>query len=154
MLVSLIDNPLVATQWREFFTHRIHSRTPTPLTDAAEFGQAGDKRLHLQIISRAILLLRVATGGCEELLTGAHITRKDLHFWWSSIGEERGLWQPLSPPSDFLDLWADVLDAAGDLDNWETLNKKTNRATWREAMSGQLSILGETERIALWGLGL
>jgi len=154
MLGSLINNPLIATQWRQFLTHRIHSGTPTPFTDAAEFGEAGDKRLHLQIISRAVLLLRVATGGCEELLAGAHISRKDLHFWWSSIGEERGLWQPLSPPGDFLDLWADVLDAAGDLGNWETSNKKTNRATWREAMSGQLSILGETERIALWGLGL
>ena len=107
----------------------------------------------LEVIGRAIMLLRVATGASASLLEEAGIGRQDVDFWIQSIGTTRGLWEEQTPPEDLVDLWGEVefglqqirgrLDdpAPSVLELWALETKA-------------IAVLGECERVALWGLAL
>ena len=103
-----------------------------------------------QVLARATLLLRVATGSSADLLDSAGLNlRGDLEFWWSSAAVRRCLWPKDNEPSSFIDLWQDVYDAIGAVDQWPqdyyTLWSKHAR---------EAATLATIERAFLWGLGL
>lgn len=153
MLNSLLPNSLIAANWRKFLTGKAGLRSLQVLKDAAEFGDIADPRRHLQIISRAALLLRLASGSCELMLRGAHVSLKELRFWWQPLGHERGLWSKESVPEDLLELWTDVDLSAGELEGWVP-PRGVALADWRDQFGAHISRLGECERIGLWGLGI
>lgn len=69
------------------------------LSDAGKRGSPDDIDRSKQVLARATLLLRVATGCAKELLaeTGAADARDLLGFWWSSPSVNRRLWDGESP---------------------------------------------------------
>jgi len=76
----------------QFLTRVAEPDDPTILSEAELTDQIDGPRQHLQMISRAALLLRVATAANSRLMKEAHVSSADLEFWWSALGEERGLW--------------------------------------------------------------
>lgn len=106
-----------------------------------------------QVLARATLLLRLATGAVGGLLKDSGTDfAKELRFWWNAQGVRRRLWGGSGVPG-FADLWEDVsesLDEAGewvsdvgeDLSHWRFWQEKAN-AGWH---------LTTTERVFLWGL--
>jgi hypothetical protein len=114
----------------------------TPTTDA------------LAVLSRAVLLLRIATGSAHDLLKQAGFGANVLSFWWQNLGEARGLWPSGSPPEALSDLWADVQDSLNDLaaieaDDPTALESVNNIAFGPDV---RINVLASHERVGLWGL--
>lgn len=159
-VVDMIErvNPIGISQdqLKQFLLRKIQPDDSILTTEARGNASIRDPKHHIQVISRSVLLLRVATGASAALLREAEIGQDDLEFWWKNIGEERGLWDPQLIPDEMVDLWADIEVSIGNLRDWETRTgaNNTSYAHWRREHSNSISILGECERVALWGLGL
>jgi hypothetical protein len=142
-------------EWTEFLLRRKNPASPRVLKLAAEESDLDDPDRHLQVISRAALLLRLATGACEALKNDATLSRGDLSFWWSTVGSRRGFWSPGSEPTNCTDLWSEVEVATQGEQNWGNANWLNNPSymSWKQARAADLVVLSECERIGLWGLG-
>jgi hypothetical protein len=133
-LTSAADDPLI---------FRYSAIPPgTPQTDA------------FAVISRAVLLLRLATGSAHDLLHHAGFDAVLLSFWWQKLGEARGLWKPGSPPAALADLWADIEDGLREIEEIEV-----DDPTSFDTMHGvayesfpRLNLFASHERVGLWGL--
>ncbi len=125
-----------------------------PLTDEINL----DKPYHhLQVISRAALLLRVSSASCSRLLRDSLINPcDDLGFWWRNLGEERGLWQDSNTSEESLeDLWEDIEFAMQNVQKWEQSNSVNPcYGNWQMNCSQSLFTLSGCELISLWGLGI
>ena len=108
----------------------------------------------LAVISRAVLLLRLATGSANLLLERNGIDADALEFWWKKLGESRGIWPPGAPPTELYDLWVDVeesLRAIADAeDTLPSLLESFSSIT--SSLAPQLSVLASHERVGIWGL--
>jgi hypothetical protein len=156
MLSQILPDHAAQQQWLNFLTRATEPRDPIILSDAREIDQIDAPRQHLQMISRAALLLRVATAANLRLMQEAHVSGADVKFWWSAVGEERGLWMRGKQPSNLADLWADVEAAVNNITQWKTKTAAADRGfvQWRHDLAYDISVLGGCERIALWGLEL
>ena len=108
---------------------------------------------HLQVMSRAALLLRVATGASDSLFRAAGLDRTTLTFWTNQFGQTRGLWQGHTKPENMLDLWIDVQGALTALKKWSSTNQGSDLFTLRHDPVLAVNTLCECERVALWGMG-
>jgi len=156
MVSQVFDDENLRAQWVEFLTRTSDPDDPILLSAARRRSLAQDPLQHMEMISRAALLLRVATAANADLLRQAGIIRDDLAFWLTKWGQERGLWREDEDPANFSDLWADAEDAVRTTQLWitETPVGERNFLNWRTQQSSGISILGSCERIALWGLSL
>lgn len=73
---------------------------------------------HTQVISRALILLRLATGVSRRMLDRAGVAPSDYMFWWSSLASARGLAASLTDPDELADIWADIEASIQDLVGW------------------------------------
>lgn len=113
---------LPQAEWKRFLTRATEPSTPELIKEAGNNVPVTDPRHHVQVIARATLLLRVATGACAQLLESSSIGRKELEFWWKSLGEDRGLWEPGDEPDDLTELWPDVEEELDNAAEWKTAN--------------------------------
>jgi hypothetical protein len=120
MLRSIAPNGRSADEWRDFFTRGTESQTPMAIAEAGGTVPSGHARHHVQVLSRAAILLRLASGACVRLLQAVGVQRSDLAFWWKPFGEHHGLWRPGEEPLQFADLWEDIELALDDMYAWET----------------------------------
>jgi hypothetical protein len=147
-----LQNPAPA---EAFLTRASDAGDPTVVVRSGGTHDASSPEHHLEVISRAGLLLRIATGSCCELVMKSGFERNQLRFWWSSIGEQLGLWEQGSAPDNAADLWADVNDAIEDNIAFDQRPPAQRTfLTWRNQQAPQISSLGVCERIGLWGLGI
>jgi hypothetical protein len=155
-MLDSLNPPGPKIQWLEFLTRRADPKDLALVQFASTISGSTSAIYHLEVISRAALLLRTATGACDMLRKQSMLTRTDLDFWWSEIGLRRGLWQPSAQPTNCSDLWSDVDAAIKDEATWQSINRATTPSffKWRTDQIAGLSVLGECERVALWGLGL
>jgi len=157
MLHGLSPEGLNDEQWRRFLAYDDSEHTPLLLAEAAGTAGRDDPNHPRQVLARAFLLLRIATGACHALLQSLPGTvREHLRFWWSGLGEDHGLWNAGDEPDRFVDLWADIREACGDLDAWEQSvpsGSVTYKSVWCEKPSAA-AVLGSCERIGLWGIGI
>ena len=115
-----------------------------------------DPETHLnhstQVLARATLLLRVATGCAASLLDEANLVPTDeLEFWWINRSVRRCLWPNSSPPVEFNELWQDIEDAISDIRDW--LEQPSPQVCRYELWTNMHpSILTTTERVFLWGI--
>ncbi|HWL44474.1 MAG TPA: hypothetical protein VNQ73_16155 [Ilumatobacter sp.] len=72
---------------------------------------------HLDVMARAAVLARIATGASRALLDVAGIQLPQLHFWWGAVLTDRGFSNTASI-EDLEDAAEDVRAAAADLDDW------------------------------------
>jgi hypothetical protein len=106
------------------------------------------------IISRAVLLLRVAAGSVADQLQSATFDNAALRFWWEAIGEARGLWGGGSAPEDLQDLWKDIEDTLTEIDTAKAASTTAFDSFFALSASPDpdLRRLCSTERVALWSL--
>ena len=139
---------------RTFLLRTDGSRDIPLLSHAARAGAPSQQDHHLRVISRAALLLRVASGCCARLLFKAGISGADISFWWELLGDDRGLWVPGKPPVPLTALWADVEAALDDIDEITAADTSVIASfqQFLDACAGQVVVLSSCERIGLWSL--
>ncbi|WP_141216612.1 MULTISPECIES: hypothetical protein [Nocardiaceae] len=115
----------------------IFSTNPTKptITDQAE-----------QMLLRATMLLRLATGSASRLVEESGISKTKIHPWIKSLGEIRGLWPSSDPPEDSLDLWADSELAAEIADDLKTVD----RYSMLKELGEMTVTLSQPERVVAW----
>lgn len=106
-----------------------------------------------QLLARATLLLRFATG-CARSLIAETTDPRLLRFWWSQPAIRRRLWPKHADPSSFSDLWGDVSQSLDDLSGWLNGSADPCAYDFWQKHAVEASVLSTTERICLWGLGL
>jgi hypothetical protein len=156
MVSVVVTSDASAFDWGKFLTRRIDPADPLLIVDAQSTDSLEHPRHDLQVISRAFLLLRVATGAAGTLLREAGITKEKLGFWWRAFGTDRGIWEPDNEPSEFSDMWDDVNQARLSVESWRksVATNEQSAPRWQRDQAYPISVLGGCERIALWGLGL
>jgi hypothetical protein len=143
----------VEKRWSEFLLRKTLPSDPTIfICSALKPGHSATD--HFAVISRAVLLLRIATGSANDLLQQAGVDAVALAFWWKIVGEARGLWNPVSPPTTLTDLWADIDDALSEIARIQNSNPPALQSVNGIASSvGEwLSVLCSHERVGLWAI--
>ncbi|HEV7281407.1 MAG TPA: hypothetical protein VGN57_14495 [Pirellulaceae bacterium] len=129
------------------------STVPTAIADAASKTSIEKARCCLEIISRAALLLSVATASAREHLASAGYTAADLEFFWVRHGEARGLWDATSAPEEPVDAWATIRDALVDCGEWNSAAAAgTSLWSWRQSQPAFVDAFGAFELVAIWGM--
>lgn len=156
MLHALAPGDLSPSMWQEFLTYGVSPDLPQVFRDAEGTAKIHDPRHSKQVLARATLLLRVSTGAAGGMLGSlANMDSAELRFWWSPLGEDRGLWDIVNEPENFYDLWADIRDALQDIALWRnSANSDPAYSALWASNSRAAAILGTMERSGLWGLGL
>ena len=143
-------------KWELFLAYDELKETHTIFDDANGRADAHDLNHSKQVLARATLLLRLATGCSASLLSEAEPgMQSDLSFWRTSSSVRRHLWASSAPPASSIDLWSDVANASSDLDGWlrKYGSSACHHGLWaQQAVSA--SILTSAERVFLWGVGL
>lgn len=145
----------IQNQWVRFLTWQIQPDDSRIIHEAGQFSSVDDPNHHLQVLARAILLLRIATGISGALLRNVGFTRSDLDSWWQPYAVDHGLIDGGIDALDFLDLWDEVNVALQDVDLWRSKNPAPysyNQLV--AAIARPILRLSECERISLWGLGI
>ncbi len=118
MVANLMDNPDLQKNFREFFTRELDAEEPRLLREAEKRNNHNDEGYHFQVISRAILLLRVATSIVREMLKDSGVNLDSLEFWWRDIGRTQGFWKAPFESVDSFQLWDDFSSYLDDIDRW------------------------------------
>ena len=141
--------------WNKFLNYEMDEETPQIIQDAGKKDDPLDPNYSRQILARATLLLRVATGLSADLLDQAGTkVKNDLEFWWQSPAVRRRLWPEKKTVDSFPDLWQDVEVALESIEEWMDQNGSADRHSLWQNYSSEVSTLTTTERMCLWGLGL
>ena len=148
MLDALDPKGMTPTQWTKFLKFET-LRDMHPIIHDANAQDYSDHLDHSkQVLARAVLLLRVATGSLADLLREAGLTvKEDLTFWWSSVAVRRRLWPEANQPSSFIDLWQDVADAL-----YTVHPQPQDHYTLWSKYAREAATLATTERAFLWGV--
>lgn len=122
------------------------------LVEAEDRSLIDTSACHFQVISRACLLLMLATAAARRHLRRAGYSRDDLRFWWHRHGVERGLWSAASEVEP-IDLWADVRDSLADVSEWcAEQGAAAELSVWRRTAGRSIHLLGAAELVGIWGL--
>jgi hypothetical protein len=125
---------------------------PPPLSFAESATSIEDPTCHLRMISRAALLLFVASGAARLLLQNAGYDAKTIAFWWKRHGNDRGLWSATNLPDDPLDTWADVAVVLEDIAVWCKENPAASLHDLRRKQNLSIHDLGAFELVGIWSL--
>ena len=115
----------------------------------------GDADHVFQVLSRALLLLRIATGSCHDHLkeTGNGSNFDLLSFWWQPLGFARAVLPSDNYEDKIIDLWSDVEEAIDSIPKCDAGLMIEPYNLFKKA-AYPLYALTTTERICLWGIGL
>jgi hypothetical protein len=107
----------------------------------------------MPVLSRAVFLLRMASGSSRDLLTKAGVNAAAISFWWRAVGEGRGLWDSASEPTDLTDLWADIRDYLADVEAIGPTDPEVQSFT---SLAKSFEVHAHAscgyERVSLWGI--
>ena len=136
----------------ELLLYEKESETPELLLSAARTDRPSHINHSRQVLARATLLLRVATGSLANLLDDSNTTfRTDLSFWWSERSVRRRLWAKNGVPETFGDLWEELQQAVETVLEWDPAEPDCGNSFWSEH-SQSAALLTTPERIFLWGV--
>ena len=154
-LLTTVNPPEVrGTDWISFLTDTSSDDDElNPLVQAVRTAEADSMWHAVQVISRAFLLLRVASGATRRLLKQLPINQASrLSFWTSEIGRDPTLWSTDEEPASKLDLWTDIGDAISELGS-NLATGDTFNSLWKK-FPASASVLSSSERVCVWGLSL
>lgn len=107
----------------------------------------------LQMLSRALLLLRTATAFTHTSLNeaGVNVATGELRDWLEGFATLRGFCNATTPLGDGTGLWDDISLAMEDL---KRSRKPTpsDMMSWKNANNNGLPMIAEAERVAVWSL--
>lgn len=139
---------------RDYLLRKTHPRDSLLMQEAQKTDDTDNPRYHLQILARAVLLLRFSTGAARHLLGHANIRAPDLQFWFERYGSHHALWEAATPPDNPLELWSDIKDC---LDGTSVFIAKSHPAGfslhgWQQAQPQDIAAFSSCELIGIWGL--
>lgn len=108
--------------------------------------ETGPSEFIESMLSRTLVLLRIATGSAIQLAEEGGIDDADLLPWVEILGISRGYWSPDSPPESMIDLWQDVAPSMEIAHNIGDLSR--HAAFLTDGL--QTLPLGQTERVVAW----
>lgn len=153
LLHQIGPGDLLLSAWEEFLNLTTPKEDSALIVAAGGRGPKDSPLYHVQVIARAAMLLRVATGASRSLLAVIPPAEMiNLRFWWHGFGEDRGYWEPSSIPSLLSDLWTDIQSAVNESEIWRT--SSGSRYSFFRAKSLEAHALSTCERIPLWSLGI
>lgn len=119
------------------------AKTPTIISSTGEL-------MPLNIISRALLLLRISSGCTSELMTSAGISKSQIDFYLNNLGNNNGFWKGVTP-NNFDLLWDDVTDSISFIDELlqepDDINLKDLYDEWPK----ELHYFKQISRASFWG---
>lgn len=140
-------------QLTRFLTRRIFPEEPSLFSEAELDSAIDDPEDHLQVIARAALLLRVASGSAQRLLAEVGLPHSKFEWWSRQIAASRALVaegdESLNSPES---LWLDVEEAITGLDEKVAEGDADSYSILSGRCPAEISVLGGCERIALWAL--
>lgn len=146
----------ILVQYADFLSDDLRNPDPMLMIEANKSDPLSNPQHPLQVIARAFLLLRLATGSASHLISALPSPARDLDFWWKPLGIETGIWdqntEPGSDRDDIIVLWDDVQDALEDLEPWTSKVKSSSCNALFSEHAKMLWVLQGCERIAMWGL--
>lgn len=153
MFTMLAINDPLKTTWERFLRRIDQPDDPWLVKLASAPRKVNDPLRHLEMIGRAVLLLRIATGSNAVLLASNGIDRQNLEFWWGRLGARRGLWEASKLPTSVSDNWVDVQDAIKEVTAWQTANPTASYQKFRGECANPVRTLTRFELPCLWGYG-
>jgi hypothetical protein len=139
----------------EFLVRQTDGDDPFLINESRKTDLIGTLGQHLQVIARAALLLRAATGATAKLLQDAGISRSDLAFWWTPLVDDAGLSDSAGSMTDPFAMWADVELALESVASWIQTLGPSDSGTKRDLVQQRadaLIALSGCERVGIWGL--
>jgi hypothetical protein len=145
-----LPSQIAAIASREFLLGTVEPDVPNLLNFAKATAHPARP---IEMISRAVLLLRAATALTYENLVAAGINcaKGDLRPWLDRVAIDRGYWKPGAELANTTDLFADVSLALSDL----AKSKPTDPAClydWLSKTQKGVPTVTEAERIGVWSL--
>lgn len=143
---------LNAELYADFLCRKTTPSEPEFLIFASKTSGVHDDFQYLEVVSRAYLLLRIASASTNYLFRQSGISLQNLEFWWKHTGTESGLWPRTTPPDSPIELWDTIDVSLEDLDDW--VNSGSNDC-WFEAhrdLGASINSLARIELGALWGI--
>jgi hypothetical protein len=158
LLLKLNFTPPYSTELFDFFTRKKEPQDPFFLQQAEKKDAVDSPLHHMQVIGRALLMLRLSSSMSSRLISFHSIKRKNIEFWIEKLGEEIGLWDKNAPPAELIDLWQDIKVVLEELEIKKSkggYKKPSSFYQWREKENiNAISLMGSLERVGLWGLGI
>lgn len=139
------------TSWFDFLMRARQPADPA-IFDLSAISPGQISSDHLSIISRAILLLRLACGASSDLMIESGIQNSDLTFWREEVGVARGLWETGGAPIDFTDLYSDIAEALDDIEVFQGNGPPATQTAFKISrdLAHRLAVLASHERASLW----
>jgi hypothetical protein len=157
LVASVVDplslDPPVATEWKSFLKRETAPGDPRIFLYSSK--NPIDRAVgHAAVMTRAALLLRLATGSVLRLIRSAGVSGDKLEFWWGQLGINRGLWDGAKSRTDLLDLWDDIASLFDDIRAFKA-NTPPAEQTFQligNKIPQVILGLGGCERVAIWSL--
>jgi hypothetical protein len=142
----------VASGWEQFLARTISPNDPTIFPSSKIRPTAKDRSFY-GVVSRAVLLLRMASGSTAQLFEAAGVAKPSIGFWRDQVGVTHGLWSPGDMPAAMTDLWKDISDALQELEAFSQLPQAdTTFHRLNSTIAQSIVSVGRCERVALWTL--
>ncbi|MBK8617356.1 MAG: hypothetical protein IPN96_09645 [Anaerolineales bacterium] len=124
------------------------------LREASSNAPTDHPRHVYQLLSRASLLLRLATGASADLILSAGISNSDFDFWWRRLGLDAGFWDSGNDPASPDELWLDIETSIMEVNSWmaQAVNPSIYKMHVDNLNAKHFWTLSGTERIAMWGM--
>lgn len=106
----------------------------------------------LPVISRATLLLRVATGSTSILLKDADISKEELSFIWDNYGFNNGFWETPKPVSEFYTLWSEIESEFSEIETNMARLDSNSSFILKKGLEEDINKLSQFNRAILWGI--
>lgn len=144
-----IDSTM-ADYWVSFLKENDDS---LPLDFAAQSSEVEETNCSLQVVSRAALLLFLATGSTRKHFIDAGYSPDMLEFFWKRLCDVRFVGPANTLPVDPIDLWADIKDHIAALKNWSVnATPGASLGEWRKVQPDEANQIVGLELAAVWGL--
>ena len=151
MLIQMVHSKRRREELKRFLTRADESKDPSLLVAANQKARRQSHDLHLQMLGRATVLLRLATGAVRELMIQTDVDLGTLSFWWEDSGSRQGLWADAPSADDLIDIWKDVDDGLNDLSS-HLENALESRQSLLSKCAGSISQITRLTRFNLIGL--
>jgi hypothetical protein len=139
-----------AASWQHFFSSPAE---PLPLVLADKTSDVDQTDCSFQVISRAALLLFLATGSTRKHLVSAGYAPDQLEFFWRRLCEVRFDGPAASLPEEPIDLWGDIEANLSDAEHWRAAaSPNASLGEWRKAQPAVMNQIVSLELAAVWGL--
>ena len=146
---------LQAETLRDFLKREVDPDDAPLLAFAAGSSAPSDPGCHFNVLSRAALMLRMATGASTRMLRAAEIQPRHCSFWWSRIGLDAGLWPETPDPEDVAEYWVEISESLQVLEEWAERGPETASESFHDLVrscGGNLHKMAAMEIVGVIGV--